>query len=241
MNSSAILVAAAALCASLAAQAQRTISFEPANPTMLDEVTLVLSDTSATCPTITPTSVRHVNGVIHAVQGNLFDCGFGPYRETRHPIGRLPAGGYTVQIHRNTIQDPVDIAASFTVSFPANAGTAAAAAPLVEYTGHYLTQNPGEGVFIQQFGGKLFASFFSYAVDGRPAWQVMPNSAYQFAGAGGMGFYGPAYQVQRPPGSPPIVTPIGPSQILELGGEFLLLRINSDGVENNRTLRRFRF
>lgn len=237
----AIAFAAALAAASTTAHAQRTISFDPPNPTPLDEVTLVLSDTTATCPSLLRTSLRFVGGVIHAVQGSL-DCTTGAYSQTRLPLGRFPAGTYAVQIHRNTIQDPVDIAASLTVEYAAGTGTTAATAPPYNFTGHYLTQSEGEGVFIQQYNGRSFLSLFTYEADGRGTWLVMPSGTFQYNANTGFGFVSPVYTAQRPPGAGTIVlTEVGTSSWVSFTPGQATLTTTINGTTTSRFLRRFRF
>jgi len=244
---STVLVLLAAL--GLAAHAAPTLSFEPANPTPADTIVLTIRDSSPTCPYVVPTSIYFAApNEIRLAYSHIGDCEFGPFSEARATLGRLPAGTYTVAAALNLLGTSPPPAVEvytkqLTVSLPAGAGGPNPAAPLENHAGHYLTGQYGEGVFIEQFGGKSFLTLATYDPDGRAAWLVMPDARWRYnANRGRSEFAGSIYRARRGDESPPAIhaTPVGTGAWYPTGVDTAVLETTIDGAAT-RTLRRFRF
>jgi hypothetical protein len=238
-----------ALLASFEAVAGITASVIPARPTPADTTELVVTDSVASCPYVVPGSIRQAQGTIYARVQRIGDCGFAPFLASTAVLGRLPAGDYRLVIYGEGGEGvPIDTR-TFTVDYPMGMGTAMQASPSVNHGGHYLTQFPGEGVFIDQSGGRTFVSILTYGEAGAPTWYVMPSAQWGFnAAKGRYQFAGPVYAARRL-GSGLAATlevdPVGEAVWYPTGGGFgtqtAVLEMSVNGTALNRSLRRFQF
>lgn len=227
-----------------AAQAAATLSFEPANPTPADTIVVTIRDTTPNCPVIAPAGIRFASpNEVRLALTHIGDCGFGPFSEAKATLGQLPAGSYTVTVTSDSAAVPPPAAQTLTVSLAAGAGSTNAVAPPENYAGHYLTTQPGEGVFIEQFQDRSFLTFVYYDGSGSPTWVVMPDARWRFnATRSRFEFAGTLYRARRGPESPPslTVTPIGAGVWYPTGFDTAALETPIDGAAS-RTMRRFRF
>jgi len=243
----AIFVLLAAL--GMDAHAALTLSFEPANPTPADTISVTVQDSSPTCPFVIPTKTHFAPpNEIRLEYSHVGDCGFAPFSEAKATLGMLPAGTYTVTVSIDSSDiappPPPEVAKQLVVSLPAGTNTPNAAAPLENYAGHYLPGPfSGQGVFIEQFGGKSFLTYATYDSQGLPTWFVMPDARWTYnAARSRFEFAGAFYRTMRGEESPPSirVTPIGTGAWYPTGFDTLVLETTIENFPMVR-LRRFRF
>jgi hypothetical protein len=240
MKISRFLLAAALATLGMTAHAALTLSFEPAHPTPADTIVVTLHDSSPSCLSLV-TQSTHLTNEIHLYYSNVEDCGSRASFERKATLGRLPAGNYTVTLGRDFggVPPPPEYVTQLEVRLGSTED-----APPENYAGHYVTNEAGEGVFIEQFGGKSFLTFATYASDGRATWFVMPDARFGYkAPPGRSEFTGQVYRAERTlQGAPAIsVTPAGTGSWYATGFDTLALTATIDGTPLTRTLRRLRF
>lgn len=243
------LFAALIALAAPGALAGITASVVPAHPTPADTTEVVVTDSAASCPYVVPGSIRHAQGTLFARVARIGDCGFAPFASSSAVLGRLPAGEYRIVLYGEAGENvPIDTR-TFSVEYPAGLGSPSQASPSVNHGGHYLTQFPGEGVFIEQSGAKTFVSVLTYAEGGSPTWYVMPAAQWGFnAARSRYQFTGPVYAARRigvGASARLEVDPVGEGSWYPTGSgvgmSTAALEITVNGVAFARTLRRFQF
>jgi hypothetical protein len=226
-----------------------TASVVPAHPTPADTTEVVVTDSAATCPYVVPGSIRHALGTLYVKVARIGDCGFAPFATASAVLGRLPAGEYRIVLYgEGGEQVPID-SRTFSVDYPGGLGSPSQASPSVNHGGHYLTQFAGEGVFIEQSGGRTFVSVLTYGEGGSPTWYVMPAAQWGFnAARGRYQFTGPVYAARRigaGAGARIEVDPVGDGSWYPTGSgvgmSTATLEMTVNGAAFARSLRRFQF
>jgi hypothetical protein len=186
-----------------------------------------------------------------AAQGSCTNPSPAPVRVT---LGRFPAGRYTVRVMEN-VPGAVPVGQgqvamqTAVIAFTVDSHSASPATPREDYSGEWLTNLPGEGVAVSQYGAHMFMTWTTYDDQGRSTWYVVPDAVYQPNAPGGPRFSGTVYSAwgarvnNLPFGVFQGVLPLGTATFVEGDRDEarMELRFGVVAVPIVRTLNRMRF
>jgi len=176
-----------------AAAAQYTATVIPANPRYLEPVYVRIDPPSGSSENIYGARVLMIGTAIEVTYQFLPEIGDRPFDVM---LGRLPAGNYTVNVHRF---DDVVATARFTVAPPVVAASFPGGVPAVNFTDIWWNPSePGWGLSVHQGPtNELFAAWFTYDAAGNPAWYTLQPG--QWTGTSAYSTYtGPVYKTSGP-------------------------------------------
>lgn len=161
------------------------------------------------------------------------------------PLGQLPAGRYEVVLR---LTAPNNGATTTLPAVPFEVLPRIGDSPAWNASGLWWTPSEsGWGVSLLQSADRLFASWYSYGSDGRPAWFVIPDGKWGVQ-SGGWGFIGTVYRTTGPYFGEATFDParvtrtaVGSAYISPDVGENALMVLTIDGTTVRKNLRRFSF
>ena len=220
-----------------------TLAITPANPTPADTIVVEMVN-APTCSSIAPNAIEMTDGRVirvHYHDGTNILCiaATGPVKAT---LGRLPAGTYRIDFVPNPgAAQGAGASTTITVTNPTGQ---ADDPPFDNFSGHWLTGLPGEGIFVTQSGKTAFVSILYLKPDSTPLWAVMPDARWGPDASGGMRFFGEIWSIMPTgagTGAGRLIAKLGYGSFYP-SGIFDQARIETHIVEMpSRTLMRFRF
>ena len=177
------------------------LSFNPSNPTALDQLRLRWTHVGCTNPDSIQVFMQMNRANVSVDRVLAVDCGTIQGYFEDYTIGRLPAGEYDVQLVVNP--PPPTLGPSVIV------GTVHVSVASLPATGTLLPHdnyadvwwNPdesGQSLQVYQSGKNLFAVWVVYDASGRPTWYTLQPGAWARNANGALGFSGPVYKTTGP-------------------------------------------